>query len=106
MAAETEQQHSAVAKSHRELRLEITRQEEDLKKAREDARARTGAGRDWARDGPEKDALVETKLQIAEAHDTLAQMKQQLGLNREGLRKQLEELQAENARLRTGRWNA
>ena len=43
-------------------------QEKQLEELREEAKARTGQGRDWARDGPEKDALVATKLQIAEAH--------------------------------------
>jgi len=103
-AEKTERQHRELAQSHRELRGEVARQEEELQRLNEEARARSGMGRDWARDGPEKDALVETKLQIAEAHDQLAQLKQQLWLNREGLSKQLAELQAENARLRSGRW--
>merc|ERR1712083_1217696 len=92
-----------LAHLHKELRAEVARQDTELQRLREEARGRTGAGRDWARDGPEKDALVETKLQVAEAHDQLAQLKQQLWLNREGLRRQLADLQAENTRLRTGR---
>jgi len=104
-AEATERQHTELAKAHRELRAEVAKQEEELARLREEAKARSGTGRDWARDGPEKDALVETKLKIAEAHDHLAQMKQQLWLNREGLRKQLSDIQAENARLRSGRWS-
>merc|ERR1711972_1193294 len=88
---------------HKDLRAEVSRQDVELQRLREEARVRSGAGRDWARDGPEKDALVETKMQVAEAHDQLAQVKQQLWLNREGLRRQLADLQAENTRLRTGR---
>eukprot|EP00913_Durusdinium_trenchii_P007555 g7099.t1 len=102
-AAEIEQQHSKLAEEHRALRQEVAKQEEELEQLRAEAKARTGQGRDWARDGPEKDALVETKLRIAEAHEDLAQLRQQLWLNREGLKRQLAELQAENMRLRTGR---
>eukprot|EP00931_Biecheleriopsis_adriatica_P031884 TRINITY_DN1864_c0_g2_i1.p1 TRINITY_DN1864_c0_g2~~TRINITY_DN1864_c0_g2_i1.p1 ORF type:complete len:391 (+),score=148.86 TRINITY_DN1864_c0_g2_i1:60-1232(+) len=102
-AAEIERQHAGLAEEHQALRAEVAHQEQELEKLREDARARNGAGRDWARDGPEKDALVETKLLIAEAHDELAQLRQQLWLNREGLKKKLSDLQAENMRLRTGR---
>lgn len=102
-AADIERQHSELAEEHQALRAEVARQESELEKLREEAKARTGHGRDWARDGPEKDALVETKLQIAEAHEELAQLRQQLWLNREGLKRQLAELQAENMRLRTGR---
>merc|ERR1712107_823973 len=103
MTAETERQHAELAQAHKELREQVTRQEEELKCAREEARQRSGEGRNWARDGPEKDALVETKLQVAEAHDQLAQLKQQLRLNRDGLQKQLNELQAVNCQLRLGR---
>lgn len=102
-AEEIEQQHSKLAEEHQMLRQEVAKQETQLQQLREEAKARTGQGRDWARDGPEKDALVETKLRIAEAHDELAQLRQQLWLNREGLKRQLAELQAENMRLRTGR---
>lgn len=102
-AEEIEQQHSKLAEEHQMLRQEVAKQEAQLQQLREEAKARTGQGRDWARDGPEKDALVETKLRIAEAHDELAQLRQQLWLNREGLKRQLAELQAENMRLRTGR---
>eukprot|EP00434_Breviolum_minutum_P005265 symbB.v1.2.004640.t1/scaffold265.1/size247395/3 len=102
-AEEIEQQHSKLAEEHQALRQEVAKQETQLQQLREEAKARTGQGRDWARDGPEKDALVETKLRIAEAHDELAQLRQQLWLNREGLKQKLAELQAENMRLRTGR---
>ncbi|OLP84436.1 hypothetical protein AK812_SmicGene34691 [Symbiodinium microadriaticum] len=113
-AADIERQHSELAEEW-QLKLLIcdlifpvpvrfsVPEESELEKLREEAKARTGHGRDWARDGPEKDALVETKLQIAEAHEELAQLRQQLWLNREGLKRQLAELQAENMRLRTGR---
>mmetsp|Transcript_90587 Transcript_90587/g.189450 ORF Transcript_90587/g.189450 Transcript_90587/m.189450 type:complete len:537 (+) Transcript_90587:191-1801(+) len=100
----TEKQHRDLAKAHHELRMEVEQQEVELQKLRDEAKARAGGGRDWARDGPEKDALVQTKLQIAEAHDTLAQLKQQWGQNREGLRRQLRQLKEENERLRSGRW--
>eukprot|EP00933_Yihiella_yeosuensis_P006233 TRINITY_DN11092_c0_g2_i4.p1 TRINITY_DN11092_c0_g2~~TRINITY_DN11092_c0_g2_i4.p1 ORF type:complete len:269 (+),score=88.48 TRINITY_DN11092_c0_g2_i4:430-1236(+) len=99
-AAEMKRQHAELAEEHRKLRATVAQQEEELEKMREEAKIRTGAGRDWARDGPEKDALVATKLQIAEAHDELAQLRQQLWLNREGLRKKVVDLQTENARLR------
>lgn len=102
-ATEIEKQHTELAEEHQRLRSEVARQETELEQLREEVKVRTGAGRDWARDGPEKDALVETKLRIAEAHDELAQMRQQLWMNREGLKKQLSDLQAENMRLRTGR---
>ncbi|CAE8612282.1 unnamed protein product, partial [Polarella glacialis] len=100
-ALEIERQHAELAEEHRKLRAEVARQEAELEQLREEAKARNGAGRDWARDGPEKDALVETKLRVAEAHDELAQLRQQLWLNREGLRKKLVDLKAENARLRS-----
>merc|ERR1712176_1523026 len=103
MAAETERQHIELAQQHKELREEVSRQDEELQRLREEACARNGTGRDWARDGPEKDALVETKLQIAEAHDQLAQLKQQLWQNKQGLKMKLSDLQAENARLRSGK---
>ncbi|CAJ1392577.1 unnamed protein product [Effrenium voratum] len=102
-ASEIEKQHSELAEEHRALRQEVARQEEELEQLREEAKARSGQGRDWARDGPEKDALVETKLRIAQAHDELAQLRQQLWLNREGLKKKLADLQAENMRLKTGK---
>lgn len=66
-AEEIEQQHSKLAEEHQMLRQEVAKQETQLQQLREEAKARTGQGRDWARDGPEKDALVETKLRIAEA---------------------------------------
>merc|ERR1712113_513206 len=96
MAVDTEKQHAELSQLHKELRAEVARQDIELQRLREEARVRTGAGRDWARDGPEKDALVETKLQVAEARDQLAQLKQQLWMNREGLRRQIADLQAEN----------
>merc|ERR1712157_582623 len=83
LAADTERQHTELAQLHKDLRAEVAKQDVELQRLREEARIRTGAGRDWARDGPEKDALVQTKLQVAEAHDQLAQIKQQLWLNRE-----------------------
>ncbi|CAK0876400.1 unnamed protein product [Prorocentrum cordatum] len=99
-ARDTERQHAELAGALQELRVDCEAKEAELEKLREAARLRDGGGRDWARDGPEKDALVETKLRIAEAHEQLAQMRQQLWLNREGLKRQLAELQAEGAALR------
>eukprot|EP00929_Paragymnodinium_shiwhaense_P123552 TRINITY_DN9754_c0_g1_i1.p1 TRINITY_DN9754_c0_g1~~TRINITY_DN9754_c0_g1_i1.p1 ORF type:complete len:816 (+),score=199.81 TRINITY_DN9754_c0_g1_i1:87-2450(+) len=99
-AADSRKQRDELQAAHEELQMEVERQQEELKKLREEASTRKGAGRDWAREGPETDALVETKLQIAEAHDRLAQAKLQLWMNKEGLRKQLADLQAENDKLR------
>lgn len=97
-AEETRRQHSELAVAHERTKQEVATHEASLSELREAARAKNG--RDWARDGPEKDALVETKLSIAEAHDRLAHIQLQLRLNRDGLRRQLHELQAENCRLR------
>merc|ERR1712146_557580 len=98
MGEDTRRQHAELAEAHERTKQEVAQHEEELSKFREAAQAR--AGRDWARDGPEKDALVETKLSIAEAHDRLAHVQLQLRLNRDGLRRQLSILQAENSRLR------
>eukprot|EP00928_Gymnodinium_smaydae_P001990 TRINITY_DN10706_c0_g1_i1.p1 TRINITY_DN10706_c0_g1~~TRINITY_DN10706_c0_g1_i1.p1 ORF type:complete len:439 (-),score=107.36 TRINITY_DN10706_c0_g1_i1:105-1421(-) len=101
-AREIEAEREELSRAHESVREGIGRQEEELRRLREEARVRDGDGRDWARDGPEKDALVATKLQIAEAHDQLAQLRQQLWLNREGLRRQLAELRAEHGGLQLG----
>jgi len=95
---ETQRQHAELAEAHERTKCEVAKHEAELTELREAARARSG--RDWARDGPEKDALVETKLSIAEAHDRLAHVQLQLRLNRDGLRRQLTSLQTENSRLR------
>lgn len=97
-AAEAKRQHGELIVTHAVTQKEVSQHEAELKELQKAALARSG--RDWARDGPEKDALVQTKLQIAEAHDLLAQVRLQLRLNRDGLRRQLSELQAENCRLR------
>jgi len=102
-AAEARRQHAELSVVHEETKLEVTRQEAELQELRQAVMARCGpAGRDWARDGPEKDALVETKLQIAEAHERLAHVRLQMRLNREGLQRQLEALRADNIKLRGG----
>lgn len=102
-AEESMQRHKELLKSQEELQSEVERQEQELQQLREEAKVRNGTGRDWARDGPEKDALVETKLQIAEAYEQLAQVRLQMSMNREGLKRQLSELRAENAKLRSGK---
>ncbi|CAE8692923.1 unnamed protein product, partial [Polarella glacialis] len=75
-ALEIERQHAELAEEHRKLRAEVARQEAELEQLREEAKARNGAGRDWARDGPEKalallalfvDAQAATKEEAAAA---------------------------------------
>eukprot|EP00927_Polykrikos_kofoidii_P060621 TRINITY_DN55561_c0_g1_i1.p1 TRINITY_DN55561_c0_g1~~TRINITY_DN55561_c0_g1_i1.p1 ORF type:complete len:779 (-),score=212.56 TRINITY_DN55561_c0_g1_i1:44-2380(-) len=102
-ALEAQKQREELVKSKEDLTAEIARQAEELNRLHLEAEQRSGVGRDWARAGPETDALVETKLQLAEANDRLAQARLQLWLNKEGLKKQLSELQAENAALRGSR---
>jgi hypothetical protein len=97
-AEETRRQHAELAETHERTKAEVEEHEHELSELRAAAKARTG--RDWARDGPEKDELVKTKLSIAEAHDRLAHVRLQLRLNRDGLRLQLRTLQEENDRLR------
>lgn len=97
-AEETQRQHAELAETHERTKAEVEQHEKELNELRAAAKARTG--RDWARDGPEKDELVKTKLSIAEAHDRLAHVRLQLRLNRDGLRLQLRTLQEENDRLR------
>uniref|UniRef100_A0A7S1F6N4 Uncharacterized protein n=1 Tax=Noctiluca scintillans TaxID=2966 RepID=A0A7S1F6N4_NOCSC len=93
---ETLRQHTELSELHETITEEAAAQEAKSKELRLAAQG----SRDWARDGPEKDALVETNLQIAEAHDRLAESHLQQRMNRDGLRKQLDTLQQENRRLR------
>ena len=93
---ETLRHHTVLLELHGTITEEAAAQEAKSKELRLAAQG----CRDWARDGPEKDALVETNLQIAEAHDRLAESHLQQRMNRDGLRKQLETLQQENRRVR------
>jgi len=101
VAARMQQEHDELREIHTATSAKTSEQEIELHEHREIAIKRAAEYRaSWAREGPEKDALVMTKLQIAEAHERLNEVRHQLRTNKDGLGRQLSQLRAEAAMLR------
>merc|ERR1711939_279510 len=91
-------QIAELTQAQAELAPKLQEQGEKLREYEEAMRVRQDF--EWAREGPEKDALVGTKVELAQLHEHLDETRMKMQLNLRGMRTQAEELRSENLKLR------